>query len=115
MANQETILQQNIRLAIGKLPGVRLFRNNVGMIESKDGAFIHYGLCKGSSDLIGYVSKEITPDMIGQRVALFTAIEIKAGKGKPTAQQQAFIDRVHFDGGISGIARSEQEAIALCQ
>lgn len=115
MANAETVLQQKIRLALGKIPGVRIFRNNVGQAETSDGSVIQYGLCRGSSDLVGYVSTEITPDMVGQRVAIFAAIEIKTGKGRVSETQQNFIDRVQFDGGIAGVARSIEEAEALCR
>lgn len=114
MAN-ETTIQQNIRLALGSLSNVRMFRNNVGTATTEDGRFIQFGLCKGSSDLIGYVSKEITPDMVGKRVAIFSALEVKTAKNKATTQQQAFINRVCLDGGIAGIVRNEQEALSLCQ
>ncbi|MGZ8158379.1 MAG: VRR-NUC domain-containing protein [Methylobacter sp.] len=115
MANAETVLQQNIRLALGKLPGVRLFRNNVGQAETSDGSVIQYGLCRGSSDLVGWKTVEITPDMVGQRVAIFTAIEIKTAKGRMSELQQNFINRVQLDGGISGVARSIEDAEALCR
>jgi hypothetical protein len=115
MANQETVLQQQIRAALGRLPGVRIFRNNVGSAETSDGRFIQFGLCKGSSDLIGWTSVEITPDMIGQRVAIFTALEVKAGRGRASGVQQAFINRIEQDGGIAGIVRSVEDAEALCR
>ena len=115
MANAETMLQQNIRLALGKLPGVRMFRNSVGQAETSDGRVIQFGLCRGSSDLVGYVSTEITPDMVGKRVAIFTSIEIKTKHGRVSELQQNFIDRVQLDGGISGVARSIEEAEALCR
>ena len=38
---------------------------------------IKYGLCNGSSDLIGWTPITITPDMIGKKIAVFTAIEVK--------------------------------------
>ena len=73
----------------------RLFRNNtgrgwVGKTNHKNGnVFIenarplNAGLTKGSSDLIGWTSIEITPDMVGKKVAIFTAIEAKTGRQKP--------------------------------
>jgi hypothetical protein len=62
----------------------------------------------GISDLIGWTS---IPDASGAHtyVAVFTAIECKF-KGKPTAEQAAFIDTVRRAGGRAGIARSVEEA-----
>jgi hypothetical protein len=115
VANRETVIQQNIRLALGKISNVRVFRNNVGSVKTDDGRVVNFGLCKGSSDLVGWQSVTVTPDMVGQKIARFVAIEVKSQKNKPTPQQQAFIDRVNADGGIAGIARSADEAEALCQ
>jgi hypothetical protein len=113
MADRETVIQQNIRLALGKLPSVRMFRNNVGQAITQDGRPIQFGLCKGSSDLIGWKSITVTPEMVGQKVAVFTAIECKAGRNKPTQQQRAFISRVLTDGGIAGVAYSVEDAEAI--
>lgn len=71
---------------------------------------IRAGLCEGSSDLIGWKSVMVTPDMVGKRVALFTAVEVKTPTGRPTKEQLNFIQRIKEAGGIAGIARSEEEA-----
>jgi len=68
------------------------------------------GLCKGGSDTIGWTSIVITPDMVGKKVALFTAIEYKTGKGKATPEQLRFINAVDVAGGIAGIARNPAQA-----
>ncbi len=73
----ETALQNEIRLELGKRSNVRMFRNNVGMING-----VQFGLCVGSSDLIGFKSMTITPEMVGQKIAVFTALEVKTEKGK---------------------------------
>jgi hypothetical protein len=115
VANQETVIQQNILLSLSK-GNKRLFRNNCGGYKTDSGGFVKYGVANpGGSDIIGWTSRIITPDMVGEKIAVFTAIEVKAGRNKPTPQQQAFIDRVNADGGIAGIARSADEAEALCQ
>ena len=101
----ETTLQNEIRLAVGKIKNARLFRNNVGMING-----VQFGLCVGSSDLIGFQSVTITPEMVGQKIAIFTALEVKTPKGKPTPEQIAFIDCVRKFGGISGIVKSVDDA-----
>jgi hypothetical protein len=36
-------------------------------------------------------------------------IEVKAPKGKPNPDQQAFIDRINFEGGIAFVARSVED------
>ena len=92
-----------------------LFRNNVGAIKGVDGAWVRFGLVKGSSDLIGWTPVEITQDMVGSHVAVFTAIEIKTAKGKPTDAQQYFIARVKADGGYAGVARSVEDGMKVIE
>lgn len=90
---------------------VRLWRNNTGALEDKTGRIVRYGLCKGSSDLIGYRSLVITPEMVGQRVAVFAALEVK-DKGRLTAEQAQFLDVVRRAGGIAAEVRSVADAEA---
>ncbi len=104
---RETVLQQNIRLGISA-PNVRIFRNNVGMING-----VQFGLCVGSSDLIGFQSVTVTPEMVGQKVAIFTALEVKTTKGRVSEVQQNFIDVVNRFGGIAGVVRSIDDAKKL--
>ncbi|MCP9910718.1 VRR-NUC domain-containing protein, partial [Cyanobium sp. BA20m-p-22] len=63
MSEQE--LQQQIRLQLGSSP-VRLWRNNVGALRDERGRLVTYGLCKGSSDLIGLRQVLIGPEHLGQ-------------------------------------------------
>jgi hypothetical protein len=108
----ETAGLQEIRLALGLLPGLRLFRNNVGVLRDREGRAVRFGLAPGSSDLIGWRTVTITPDMVGQKVAVFTALEVKApgGTHKVTAEQRRFLDVVEAAGGIAGVARSPAQA-----
>lgn len=103
-----------IMVALSKL-GARVFRNQVGTYELKDGRWLSSGLCTGSSDLIGWHSVTITPEMVGRPVAIFVAIETKTNdrRSRTTQEQEAFINIVLQAGGISGVARSESEAIEL--
>jgi hypothetical protein len=115
-------------------PGVRVFRQNVGTgwagkatritqsttvrlnpgdVVIRAARPLHAGLCKGSSDLIGWRSVEVTPDMVGKRHALFLAIECKSERGKASDEQQNFIDRVRADGGLAGIARTPDDALLI--
>lgn len=109
MANEQAI-QNRIRIALGARPDLKLFRNNTGAYRDQNGQFVRFGLCVGSSDLIGLRSVVVTPDMVGKKVALFSAIEVKAEKGRPTADQTRFLHVVSEMGGLAGIARSEEDA-----
>ena len=111
MSNDETTLQQQIRLALGTRPDLRLFRNNTGTLpDPRTGRPVQFGLARGSADLIGLRTVTITPDMVGQQVAVFTSIEVKTPKGRPTAEQQNWLNMVRSLGGIAGIARSVRDA-----
>jgi hypothetical protein len=69
---------------------------------------------EGTSDLIGWTSIDITPDMVGRRVAVFTAIETKAtGGGHKRESQKNFIARLIEGGGIAGFADSADAAKAI--
>lgn len=63
----------------------------------------------GMSDLIGWVPVEITPDMVGQTVAVYTAVETKAKRGRVTTEQAAFIAVVSGAGGRAGVARTDDD------
>jgi hypothetical protein len=111
----EAAIQQQVRLALSRA-GAVAFRNNVGQyVDPKTGRPIRYGLGVGSSDLIGWTPMVITPDMVGQTVAVFTAVEVKAPHGRPTEPQLNFIAQVIKAGGFAGIARSAAEAVNILQ
>ena len=111
MSNKETTLQQEIRLALGQLPDLRMFRNQVGQLpDLRTGRPVQFGLAKGSSDLIGFKTVEITEEHIGQKLAQFVSIEVKTQKGKPTEIQKNWLQCIKSAGGISGIARSIEDA-----
>jgi hypothetical protein len=112
MSEQE--LQQRIRLELGRGP-VRLWRNNVGALRDQRGQLVSYGLCRGSSDLIGLRRLTIGPEHLGQSLAVFVAIEVKSERGRLAAEQQQFLEVVRELGGLAGVARSLPEAGALLQ
>jgi hypothetical protein len=64
----------------------------------------------GMSDLGGLTSILITPDMLGQRIAIDVQIEAKSGSGRATPEQRAYIEMIRGLGGRAGIARSVEEA-----
>ncbi len=112
MSEQE--LQQRIRLELGRGP-VRLWRNNVGALRDQRGRLVSYGLCPGSSDLIGLRRLRVAPEHLGQELAVFCALEIKSQRGRPTAEQQRFLALVQALGGLAGVIRTPEEARALLQ
>jgi len=114
MANAETNLQQQIRLAVGTSPEIRIFRNQVGSLpDPRTGRLVTFGLARGSADLIGWRTVTITQAMVGTRLAVFTSIEVKVPKGRVSSIQQAWLEAVTQAGGIAGIARSVTDAQAL--
>jgi hypothetical protein len=133
----EQHIQQAVLLKCSSGP-TRLWRNNVGTgwagpatritaanrftigqtlqpgdVVVRQGRPLHAGLCVGSGDLIGYSSVTITPDMVGQRVAVFASVEVKAPKGRVSPEQAAFAQHIRSVGGLSGIARSVADAQAI--
>ena len=114
MANAETTLQQQIRLALGTRSDLRLFRNQVGQLpDPRTGRPVQFGLARGSADLIGWRTITITPDMVGQRLAVFTSIEVKTERGRVRPEQHAWLAAVTGAGGIAGVARSVTDAHAI--
>jgi hypothetical protein len=105
----EQAIQQRIRLACSR-GRVRLWRNNTGRLRDERGRMVTFGLCPGSADLIGYRSVTVTADMVGQTLAVFAAVEVKAERGRPTPEQTAFLEHVTAAGGLAGIARSVEDA-----
>lgn len=114
-AMAEQVLIKQILLAASER-GHQLWRQNVGfgwtgtvrhrgdVIEIRNARPLHAGLCKGSSDLIGFT-----------RDGLFLAIEVKAGRTATTDDQIKFIDAVNKAGGRAGVARSVPEALAIME
>lgn len=106
----EAGVQSAIRLALGSVPGVRMFRNNCGMYQDpKSGNWVRYGLLPGSGDLIGWRSVVITPEMVGTTVAQFVSVEVKTPKGVVKPDQRLWADNVRKAGGIAVIARSVED------
>ena len=123
MASSENNVWKQALLAMGRrFPGARLFRNNVGSAWSgpgfnlKSGQVyrakggervitqprpIEFGLIKGSADGVGWHSITITHEMVGRRVAVFTSVETKAGRGRATKEQLTWLQNVQAAGGIA--------------
>jgi hypothetical protein len=81
----ERNVQADVRLEAGR-KGVKLFRNNVGMLFDKRGTPVRFGLANDSAiindvlksgDLIGWRKRLITQDMLGSYIAQFVSREVK--------------------------------------
>lgn len=128
---KELNLMKLIQLELGKLQNVRLFRNNTGQAwQGTQKQFINEGgrrklilydprpidagLCEGSSDLIGWTTIEVTQEMVGKKIAVFTALEVKNEiKSVASAKQINFLTVIRSMGGFAGLARSTDEAQRL--
>ena len=114
LSNSETKIQQEIRLALGQRSDLRLFRNETGKLpDPRTGKWVQFGLAKGSSDLIGFKTIKITPEMIGQEIAQFVSLEIKTERGKLSTMQQNWLQKVKSSGGIVGVARTVKDALQI--
>ena len=102
--------------------GGRLFRNHVGtawhgrviddrrdgkhrIITLCDARQVTHGLAPGSSDVIGWKPVVITPDMVGKRVAVFRAVEVKSADGRLRDKQRQFLAVIAEAGGVAEVAR----------
>lgn len=99
---------QRVQLAASRL-GWRLFRNNVGTLPDARGVPVTFGLCPGSADLVGWRSLVITPDMVGQTIAQFAAVEVKGPKGRLTPVQANWLNAVEQAGGLTIVARGPED------
>lgn len=123
---KEQSVQNDIRVALaGK---AYIFRINTGsgwtgeQHRMRDGSLVlrnprpfSTGTPKGYADLTGFRVIEITPDMVGQKIAQFVAIEVKTTKGRASDEQSKFIDVVNKNGGCGGICRSREDAVKLVE
>lgn len=125
---KETPLVKEIQLELSH-GDTRLWRNNVGEAwagqahSSRGGGIIipapqriNFGLCVGSSDLIGLHSVVVTPSMIGMTVAIFCAVEVKVKrKAHERRAQEDYIGLVSKLGGRAGFATRIEEAIEVVE
>jgi hypothetical protein len=72
---------------------------------------VQFGLARGSADLIGYRTVTITPDMVGQRVAVFTRLEVKTPTDRIRPEQANWQRAVASAGGIAAVVRSIDDAL----
>lgn len=97
---REGLIQDEIRLALGEVPGLVLWRNNIG--EARYGeARVPYGVGgDGGADLIGCYRGR------------FLAVEIKTPTGRQSPEQITFAACVERNGGEYVVLRSVEDARA---
>lgn len=126
----DTGFLNKIALAIARGP-TRAFRNSIGLgwvgqsrrisavetIQVHPGDVVirrarplHAGLLKGSGDLVGWHTVEITPEMVGRRVAVFMSLEGKQGSDRSSPEQIHWRDQVAQAGGIAAEVRRPEDA-----
>lgn len=129
---RESSIWKQVMLAVHLIPGVRLFRNNVGQgwvgrsrrlragekYTARGGELIIFdprplqtGLVKGSGDGIGWRSVVITHDMVGCRFAQFVSVETKTASGRIREDQLNWQQAVAEAGGAGLIVRSAADAV----
>ena len=115
--------------------GARLFRMNVGQawvgkaqqfkrpetvhvqpgdVLIRQGRPFKAGVA-GMSDLIGFVPVEVTAEMVGQRLAIYAAVETKALRGRLSEEQGQFIAMVRRFGGRAGVAKTDADLVAVLE
>lgn len=124
----ESNVKSSVMIALSRL-GMRVFNNPVGLfwagamdyVDRDTGSTVlklgarrvSCGLFEGSSDLIGWRTIKITPEMVGKNIAVFCAVETKGKRGRASSEQLNFIAQVKKAGGIAGLAFSAEQAEEL--
>lgn len=124
----ESQIQADIRIALGRQAlHTRLLRNSkgqgwmgslvsrhAGRVVLENARQVAFGLiAPGSSDLLGPIRVLVTPEMVGQTVALFGAMEIKRPGGRRPQDQIDFVSFVNNFGGRAGFVESVDDALRL--
>jgi hypothetical protein len=119
VGKSEAFVQSTVRLEAAQ-KGVKLFRNNVGVLEDATGRPVRYGLANDtpqlnkkikSADLIGFRPLLITPAHVGSTVAQFVSRECKAPTWKYSGTehevaQMNWATLILTNGGDAGFATS---------
>ena len=132
----EQLISRDVLREITSNNRIRLFRNQMGEYELKDGRHIRSGLCPGSSDFVGWTTITVTKEMVGKKLAVFTAMEFKMPaalkyitnnynelkmyngddkKKKRLGQQINFIERVRMAGGKAGFVSNIKEGWSVVE
>jgi hypothetical protein len=137
MSSQETNVIKQVQIS-ATAKGWRLFRNSVGLawagnvceertlkdrngtpilvVELSNARRVHYGLVKGSSDLVGWAPRVIQPEDVGKTLAVFVAIECKTkAYGRTTEEQDRWLSAVANAGGMAYLARESKDGVTMTE
>lgn len=114
VANQETITQNECLLAVGQMPDVLAWRQQVGTFRAMDNPqrVVKVGT-PGMADSMLVVAVTITPEMVGQTVGVAVATEFKTATGRQRQQQAAWQRAFQLRGGVYRLVRSVQDMLQL--
>lgn len=118
--DSESRVQAEVRLEAAK-KGIKLWRNNVGVLQNERGQYVRYGLANDSvrlnkvvksGDLIGWRPILIQPEHQGKTISQFVSREVKAAGWKYSGNphelaQLKWIQAVIADGGDACFASGE--------
>ena len=121
VTTSEAAVQAAVRLEAAK-KGIKLWRNNVGVLRDSRGVPVRYGLANDSQrlnsavksgDLIGWRPVVVSMDMVGTRIAQFVSRECKRSgwkwSGDPHEQaQMKWLQAVVSDGGDAKFCSGEE-------
>lgn len=107
------LFRMNVGLAwvgrVTKIMRAQTVMVGVGDVVIRDARPFRVGI-EGMSDIVGLTSILVTPEMVGQKIAVYTALECKGDGGRASDAQKTFIGMVEDMGGIAGVVRSELDA-----
>lgn len=96
---RESTILGNVQFRLNSIPGIRLFRNNCGILPGENGRAVRFGLAPGSGDLIGWIDGR------------FVSFEIKRPGKSATAHQVQWAAIVRSGGGFACTVTSVAEAL----
>lgn len=138
MPTPEQIASQNVKLRASQYK-CRLLKNNSGVAYTKDSRPVFFGLGNEGNkdddgkfahqhirtpDWVGYTEITVTPEMVGKKIAVFTAVDAKKigfvkkisyPKGTREHGQQKFFDQVIEANGIAGFASCPEHVDEIMQ
>lgn len=97
-----------------RLLGATVHRNRRGMLPLPGGGMLPFGLGPdGYPDFVGYLPVVITPELVGQKLAVYVAIEAKTDSGVLAEHQFKVIEELRDAGAIAGVARNAEDVQGL--
>ena len=97
-------LMLRIRAELASMPGVLMWRNNVGVDADRG---VRYGLGVGSADLVGLLAPA------GRMLAF--EVKLPRYRGRVRPEQRRWLDVVARHGGVAAVVTSPEEARALVE